>query len=394
MAEMFQYKTGTNSTIGQNTITHFYDRAGIEAANHKNVYGQFVSKKHMPLHMGKTFKISRWQHIAENELNSAEFQKYGFLSSRNIADVTQSIDNIKLGEGDGAKNLVNFKKVNLECALARYGEMIEYTDESTMFGEDVVQTRYRQELGELANLRMEDLIQREMLATNNVLYSGAATSLATMGTGITADGSLDDQYRISYDLIRKCVRKLKRNRAEKHTALVTGSTKIDTRTVNSAYYAIIGPEVKQDLEVSTYSKGPTNEFSFIPVYKYGAASNLAEGEVGAMHEVRFIESETAMVYRNSGVAVPANYAGTLSYTGTPGNGKFDVFPILFPCKEAFASVGLKGHNKITFKAQSPDEAVSLQNPYGTKGFFSYSFWHASIILQEEKLLKCLVLASA
>jgi hypothetical protein len=36
----------------------------------------------------------------------------------------------------------------------------------------------------------------------------------------------------------------------------------------------------------------------------------------------------------------------------------------------------------------------LTNPYGTNGFFSYSMWHAGIILQEEKLLKVLVAASA
>jgi len=43
------YGTGTNSTAGANTIVHYYDRAGIKAANKVNVYGQFSDRKSMPI---------------------------------------------------------------------------------------------------------------------------------------------------------------------------------------------------------------------------------------------------------------------------------------------------------------------------------------------------------
>lgn len=36
-----------------------------------------------------------------------------------------------------------------------------------------------------------------------------------MGQGLTADASLDDSYRISYDFVRRCASKLTRNRAKK-----------------------------------------------------------------------------------------------------------------------------------------------------------------------------------
>jgi len=43
------YGNGTTSaTAGANTIIHYYDRAGIKAANRVNIYGQFVSRKNMP----------------------------------------------------------------------------------------------------------------------------------------------------------------------------------------------------------------------------------------------------------------------------------------------------------------------------------------------------------
>lgn len=394
MADTMKYGNGSNASQGAQNIVFFYEKAGIIAANAKNIYGQFADRKSMPLNYGKEYRISRWQHIYDRKLADAEFAKHGFLSSRDIENVSNGLNAAKLSEGDGRKNLVDFQKVTLKTSFAKYGEMIEYTDEEDLFAEDYMQTRYYEELGSLANVRNEDLIQLDMLGTGNVLYSGLGTNLATMGNGIVANGSLDDQYRVSYDLIRKSVQKLVRNRAEKNTEIVTGSTKIDTKTINRSFYAIIGPEVKYDLENATRGKGNTEEFSYIPVYKYADASKLAEGEVGAMHEVRFIESETAVVYRKKGANVPASYAGTLSYSGTIGtDAKFDVFPILFPTKGAFATVGLKGHNKIKFMSQDPNK-VDLSNPYAAKGFFSYKMWYAGIILQEERLLKTLVLASA
>jgi N4-gp56 family major capsid protein len=89
--------------------------------------------------------------------------------------------------------------------------MIDYTDEVELFSEDSMQVRYREELGELANSRQEDLLQRDMLATGTVMYGGSSTSLST----------IDEDSKVTYDLIRKGVRKLVRNRAKKNTSVVT-----------------------------------------------------------------------------------------------------------------------------------------------------------------------------
>jgi N4-gp56 family major capsid protein len=371
------YGNGANSTAGANTIVHYYDRAGVKAANRVNVYGQFADRKSMPKKMGKTFKISKFLHMYDRALNDAEFSAKGFLSARDIADVNTALSSATLAEGAGAVNKRSLQKVTMETSLARYGEMIDYTDEVELFSEDAIQVRYREELGELANSRMEDLMQLDMLATGTVMYSGAATAI----------GDVED--RVSYDLIRKAVRKLVRNRAQKNTQLVTGSNKIDTQTVAKAYYAVIGANVKGDLETLTRGSVADNgmtEFVYIPAHKYASAATLAEGEVGAMHEVRFIESESAVVYAGQGATATD---ASLSATG----GNYDVFPILFPTQGAFATVGLKGQDKIKFNSKSPEQ-VENANPYGTNGFFSYNFFYAGIILEEEKLLKVLVTASA
>lgn len=382
----------TTATAGANTIVHYYDRAGINMANRVNVYQQFADRKSMPQKYGKTFKISRFEHMYDRSLTDGAFATKGFLTSRNIADLNTALTAATLAEGAGAVNQRTLKKVTYETAFARYGEMIDYTDEVDIWSEDYIQVKYREELGELANSRMEDLIQRDMLSTTTVMYPGAAAAMGDIGTGVAVDGSDDADWTVSYDLIRKAVRKLVRNRAKKNTQIVTGSTKIGTEPIAKAYYAIIGADVKSDLETLTRGASYEKEWAFIPAHKYAGASTLAEGEVGAMHEVRFIEAESAVVYRQVGATVPASYVGNLQYTGTIGSGaKFDVFPILFPTEGSFATVGLKGLEKIKFNSKSPAQ-LENGNPYGTTGFFSYNFFYAGIILRPETLLKVLVAA--
>lgn len=384
------YGTGTNSTAGANTITHYYDKAGIRSANAVAVYGQWADRKSMPLKMGKNYKISKFLHIFDRETGDADFAAKGYLSSRNITDVSTGLTNdTALAEGAGAVNKRSIKKVTFTTEFARYGEMIDYTDEVEMFSEDAIQVKYREELGLLANRRAEDLIQLDMLGTANKMYANDEAVATDLGTGILADDTNAADFKVSYDLIRKASRKLVRNRAKHSTSIVSGSTKIDTRTVNKAFYAIVGPEVKYDLDSLTRGAGNAEEIAFVPSYKYAAASNMAEGEFGQMHDVRFIESESAVVRVGAGAAIPGSYAGALSNNGV----NFDVFPILFPTAGSFATVGLKGHGKIKFNSQSP-AVVELGNPYGTQGFFSYNMWYAGIILDETKLLEVDVLATA
>lgn len=380
------YGNGLNSTAGANTVVHYYDRAGIKAANRKNIYGQFVSRKEMPNKMGKTFKISKFLHMYDRALSDADFAAKGYMTARTADEVSLALTNASLAEGAGAVNKRSLQKITVETSFARYGEMIDYTDEVDLFSEDYIQVKYREELGELANSRMEDLIQLDMLGTGTVLYSGTATSKSTIGDSIATDGSEDANWLVSYDLIRKAVRKLVRNRAKKNTTIVTGSTKIDTKTIASSYYAIIDADVKTDLENITRGTSYEKHYAYVPFHKYGDATKAAEGEVGSMYEVRFIESESAVVYAGKGATVPSGYNGSLAYTGTIGtDAKFDVHAILFPTENAFATVGLKGQGKIKFNAQDPSK-VELINPYGTQGFFSYNFWYAGLILEEEKLL--------
>ena len=392
----------TTATAGANTIVHYYDRAGVKAANRTNVYGQWADRKSMPTKMGKTFKISRFEHMYDRAFDDADFSAKGFMTNRTLTELNTALTNATLAEGATDVNKRSLQKVTYETSLARYGEMIDYTDEVDLFSEDYIQVKYREELGELANSRIEDLIQKDMLSTATQLFSGTATATDEIGTDAAIDGSDDADWVVSYDLIRKAVKTLVRNRAKKNTSIVTGSTKIGTTPIARSYYAIIGADVKAGLETMTRGSVTDNgmtEYVYVPAHKYAGASTLAEGEVGAAHEVRFIESESAVV--ENGAVPLQNYAGSLATHGVTDitsataadRGFFSAYPILFPTEGAFATVGLKGKEKIKFNSKSP-EKVDSGNTYGTTGFFSYNFFYAGIILREEALLKVSVAAVA
>lgn len=425
------YGNGANSTSGANTKVHFYDIAGVKAANAVNIYSQFADKKSMPQKSGKTFKISKFLHMYDRAPGDADFATKGYMTARTAAEVSAALSAATLAEGAGAVNQRVLEKITMSTTQARYGEMIEFTDEVDMFSEDEIQVRYREELAALANSRYEDLLQMDMLGTSTKNYSGTAVSKGTIGDMIAKDGSEDDVWKVSYDLLRRSVRTLVRNRAKKNTSILTGSTKIGTQPVNAAYYAIVGADVKSDLENLTRGQTYSTEYVYVPAYMYAGAGNLAEGEIGKAHDIRFVESERAVVYGGegafasawyntadtgltfpyatqaeavaaagssgftaAGTAALVEYEGSLATTdvGAEGATKFDVHPILFPTQNAFATVGLKGQGKINFNAKGPGE-VSIVNPYGTKGFFSYNFFYAGILLEAEKVLVTLVAAS-
>ena len=113
------YNSGTDSTQGANTVIHYYDKAGVKAANAVAVYAQFADRRSMPLKMGKTYKVSKWLHIFDRQYDpdnqhggsDAEFAARGYLSSRSIVDVTDGLSNdAALAEGAGAVNKQTIKK--------------------------------------------------------------------------------------------------------------------------------------------------------------------------------------------------------------------------------------------------------------------------------------------
>jgi N4-gp56 family major capsid protein len=252
-------------------------------------------------------------------------------------------------------------KINLETKLSRHGSFLEYSDEVELFSEDSVKTHYYQEMGYAANQMQDDLLQMDMLNLAGVtLYAGGHSRISDIVAGDLP----------TFNLLRTATKQLSKNLAKKHTKLISGSVKVDTKTVAAGYFAFIGPDMRYVLETLTDGADKV----WVPAYKYAAAGNLADGEEGAIHETRFIQSTRMMMY-----AQGASPGGTL---------QTDVYPILYVTDGSFATVGLQGKGKISFKGKAPG-VPTVEDPYGLRGLYSFNFFYAGIALRPEGILKIL-----
>ena len=421
-----QYGNGTDTaTSGANTVTHYHDRMGIKAAIDENIFSQAASQRNMPKRYGKTYKVSKWLHILDDDNVNAQG-----LGREGDADKYDTVDNLPLGEagfktqnrvfltkdyansaaasdaavayeairnpegpavvptavnvvdntgnqygssrdvgyvatrmptlaeGASAVNRVGVTKVTIETSLKRYGNYLEYDDEVELFSEEAVQIHYKEELGYMAGQVQDDLVQIDMLnAAGIVGYTGTATA---------RNGISDIMAGVAgFNLIRKVEKQLFVNKAKKTTSVIGASTKITTTPINAGWTAYIDSDVKYDLESVVDTAG---EIAWIPSIKYASAGSLMKGEVGAIHDTRFIEAPRMM-----------HWAGA-------GSAGVDVHAILYVTPVSFATVGLQGENKIMFKSKAPGKADST-DVYGLRGFFSYNFFYASIALQPEKIAR-------
>lgn len=424
---------GKNASFGEQNQLFYYDRAGIEASNADFTFQQFADVKNMPQMHGDQYRISVWHPIydripfteatwnqLEGKVFAEDFQKYGYLTGRNLADITnamygpdgkgyinQTYDNNgrRLLEGEGACNQLTIRRSTYTANLEEFGEMMEYTDKAEKFYDQKVQVRMRQQLGQQANNVMEDLVMLDLLNTPTVMYAGPAISMETMGTGIgegtpdpiTKLNEVEESYKVNWKLIQMMFDKMLKNRVPRHTEMLKGSVRIGTTPINPCFVALVGPEIQMDLE--NMLRGATYEkhYVFTPVYEYASQGNVLKNEFGRVHNIRFVYAERMPVERGAGAIVDPNYGGALAYSKVKNaqgqdETRFDVFPILVPGKGAFSTINLVGENRVRFTAKAPTD-IDKTDPYGKRGFMTYRFWYGSIILRPERLLRVNVLAS-
>ena len=423
------YGNGVNATRGQNNNVFYLERRAIEQATTNKVFSQFASRYDMPQHTGREFRVSvsynsydrfpftdaTWNDRTGQKWTDA-FAKYGFMAERDVADVSGQmfgeqgkdvIGNIgdngfRLIEGQLSGNKISMKSTTISTSLVRFGATIDFTDEAITFDDTYGMSAYYEQLAGLIRQLNEDAVQYDMLGTPNVMFAGAATSKATLGKGIgtgavdqiTGVNAVEESFKINWDLIQKAESRLINFRAPKHTKILSGSTNVDTKTINECYAAIVGSQVRQDLV--NISRGPTvysKDYVFNSVEKYSSQTSLMDGEVGSVGNMRFCASEQTMCFRGAGAKVEDGYTGKLSYTEVNGEKHFDVFPVIIPCKDSFATVGLQGKDKISWKSKAPGTTDTVDN-YGSYAYFSASFYYAGIIKRPERLMVLYVLASA
>lgn len=292
-----------------------------------------------------------------------------------------------LSEEGGPVNGVNTKSVTVRGNVSEFGAHMKFTQRSIDMDSRVgILANKTQALGEMKGDIYEAQVQSDLLAASEINRSFGGVVASSLAT-------CDRDAVLTYADLRVMEQELKRLRVPSSTKIISGSTKISTKTIAAAYYVYVGQELAPMLEDMQHNG--VNVWKPLDSYKDAAGTNVAEGEIGAIGRFRFIEVENMQKYRGVGVTdgVLDSSEDTAGYHSTAVNGgadKFDVFPVLFVGSDSFATVGFEGDSS-KIKTAMPKADVH-NDPFGKNGSMSISWYFGTLIYRSERILQIAVTA--
>lgn len=249
--------------------------------------------------------------------------------------------------------------------IAQYGSWIPFTDVLIETHEDDNLKQFTMLAGEQAALTKERILWNVLIGGTNVIYTGTATSRAT----VVAILDLND--------LRLAQRTLKVAMAKPITRMLDASEKIATQPVAGGYVAFGHTNMEQDLR---------NITGFIPREQYSQSSKLlSDLEIGKVEDLRFILAPHFTYFAGAGGAT----TGVLT---TGGNA--DVYPLVIIGQDAFAATPLKGMDSAKVGVKNPKMAESETDPLGQRGFVAWKMWYSAVRLNEAWMVRIETAVSA
>lgn len=233
--------------------TH-YHKTLIDYAEPYLVHDQFAMEIPIPEHGGKSVELRVFD-VVDKQLRKL------------VEGVTPDGNNLKMR--------------TLSVAVDQYGDYVTLSDVVTVATIDPMILQATKAMGSQAGRTLDTVTREVLTAGTNVMY---APKIADgVETEITARGDLDQNCRLSVDLIFQAAAQLKTMLAEK---------------INGSYVGIIHPYAAYDL-----MRGAGDEWT--EMHKYAAVESLFTGEIGRIAGVRFVESTEAKIVKEGmgGLAV-------------------------------------------------------------------------------------------
>lgn len=247
---------------------------------------------------------------------------------------------------------------DVTSAISQYGAWVAFTDVVADTHEDPILNEMSTLLSEQAAQVKEGLTWNVLRAGTNVLYTGTATSRATVNAPVQeAD-------------LRLATRVLKGNLAKPITRMISASPNIATEPVAPGYIAFGHSNLEADLRDLT---------GFVPREKYASTSALMDQEIGKFEDIRFILTPHLAPFYGAGTSTVGAGAST-DVLGS--NGAVDVYPVVIIGQDFFASTSLKGYESAQMAVKNPQMGASFEDPMGQRGFMSWKMWYVVTRLNE------------
>ena len=248
--QLFAGELNTNLTTSAgltDEMKTYYSDYLIDNAIPKLVHDQFGQKHPIPKNGGKTI----------------EFRKYSPLPKL-TTPITEGVT------PDGQ----SLNMSTIEATVAQYGGYITLSDVLILTAIDNNLVQATKLLGAQAGATLDTITREVLNGGTNAIYSG----------GKEARGDLDASSLLTVEDVKKAVRLLKSQNAEK---------------INGSWVGIIHPDISYDL---------TNDPAWKDVKTYSDPSDIYEGEIGKLYGVRFVETTEAKIWAGAGAGGRAVYS--------------------------------------------------------------------------------------
>lgn len=332
------------SSFGLTTFGDISPRVGIYAvskflthAAYTQTLERFALTEALPKNKGQ---IVKWRRFVPFEINTTAL----------VEGVTP------------APNMLQYEDVS--TVISQYGAWTTFSDVILDTHEDPNLANISSGLGEQAGAVKEQLIWAEITGGTNVLYTGTATSRATVEEPISEDELIAAQ------------RFLKANRARPLTKMLTASANIATEPVAGGFVAVGHSNLEPDFRSLP---------NFVVREKYSQVKLLSDYEIGKFQDIRVILTPDLGPFYGAG---GADTTGVLSRDGD----NVDVYPIVIFGADAFGVVPMRGMDSVKVTVKNPTE--TFEDPLAQRGFASWKMWYATVRLNEEWMVRIEAAASA
>lgn len=238
------------------TMKTFYDTELLENAREKLIFQQLGRKQALPAKHGKVVEWRKW-----NTLPAVEKLQEGVIP-----------EGKKLG------------MTSMTVPIDQYGMYVTISDQLELHAVDDAILGATEEVGASAGESYDKLVRAVLMTGANVMfadiYDADGKYLSTPETRSELVAGKANVAYLTPKMVNKVVTALKKN-------------KVPT-FANGKYVAVIHPSVAEDLRESN---------AWVEYHKYGATTELFNGEIGELHGVRFIESNMAGIVKEGDTAV-------------------------------------------------------------------------------------------
>lgn len=169
-------------------------------------------------------------------------------------------------------NGVPLKVTEINKTLEEFGAYTTLSDTLILTAIDDNIKEATEKHADNAVLTLDRIARKELNASTNVVYA------AKDGVRATSRGQLTAEHTLTYNDVAYMATMLKRNNAP---------------TIDGSYIAIVHPDVAQDIMLDE---------RWIDVQKYKNPESVYNGEIGKLHNVRFIESTEALCVKEGASA--------------------------------------------------------------------------------------------